>query len=82
MPRYCGVRPELAGLATASGTADLLALRGGIDWNVPGTAQRVNVLAEGAWHAVTGDTALIVDAAPGFEARVMLRVSATRHNRR
>ena len=76
------VRPELAVMDTAAAQADLVALRGGLDWNVPLTAQRANLLLEGAWHGVHGDPAVVVDGNPGAEVRLMLRVSATRHNRR
>ncbi len=75
-------RPELALMDTATAHASLVALRGGLDWNVPFTAQRANLLLEGAWHGVHGDPAIVVDGNPGAEVRLMLRVSATRHNRR
>lgn len=76
------LRPEVALLDTATAHATLVALRAGLDWNVPFTAQRANLLLEGAWHGVDGDAALVVDGAPGAEVRLMLRASITRHNRR
>ncbi len=76
------LRPEWAilnGVATPHAEATIL--RTGINWNVPLTAQRVNILAENAWHITSGDPSLVLEKDPGYEFRLMLRASLTRHNR-
>ncbi len=75
------VRPEFARLSNNGVSAATIAVRAGIDWNVPLTAQRANVLVEGAWHRSQGAAAVLVAQDAVWELRLMLRVSLTRHAR-
>lgn len=76
------LRPEWAMLnGTSSPHAEQTILRGGLNWNIPYSAQLVNILVENAWHLTSGDASLIIDKDPGYEFRLMLRASLTRHNR-
>ena len=75
------VRPEFARLSSNGAAAATLAVRAGLDWNVPVTAQRANVLLEGAWHRSEGAADVLVAHGAVWELRLMLRVSLTRHAR-
>lgn len=76
------VRPEVALLSGArGGAARVVALRSGLDWNLPWTQKRANALLEGAWHGVAGPSALLQQSGPVWELGFMLRLSLTRHLR-
>ena len=76
------LRPELAQVHVPGFAASTVtAVRAGLDWNLPLTAQRANVLLEGAANLVQGDAALLVQSRPVWELRLMLRFSLTRHAR-
>ena len=76
------LRPELAQVHVPSLAASTVtAVRAGVDWNLPLTAQRANLLLEGAANFVQGDAALLVQTRAVLELRLMLRFSLTRHAR-
>ena len=76
------IRPELAQVFSGTGaSAAVTAVRAGLDWNLPMTAQRANLLIEGAGNFVGGDSTLVRLHDPVWELRLMLRLSLTRHNR-
>lgn len=76
------VRPELAVLSGARAeAARVVALRSGLDWNLPWTQKRANALLEGAWHDVAGPSALLQQSGAAWELGFMLRLSLTRHVR-
>ena len=75
------VRPEVARLSAGDATATATAVRAGVDWNLPLTAQRASLLLEGAWHQAEGDPTIVVAQDSVWELRLMLRVSLSRHAR-
>ena len=79
---WCFLRPELA-QAHLPGfeTSTLTAVRGGLDWNLPVTYQRANLLLEGAVNVAQGPPAMLLGNRTAWELRLMLRTSLTRHVR-
>lgn len=76
------LRPELALLRGPKGQeGDVAALRTGLDWNLPWSRRRANVLLEGAWHALSGRNVLQEPSGMVWEVGLMLRASLTQHLR-
>ena len=75
-------RPELLILrGPTTGAASVAALRTGLDWNLPWSSRRTNVLLECAWHSLSGPPPLLDQASAVWEVGLMLRLSLTRHVR-